>query len=191
MLCVRTDQVIRLVIIGLVETVAAVCRYGEVFGHTPGQLSTHPENSRNHIEPRNQIDPRDQIDPGDEISELVDWQLGGGEQKQTNRLRKCPNCTEQWHGLALTQRMQKMRRQGYFDETYRYCDDDSPVICPGSPPEHAVTASRSVLSPQPTNRCTKAGSTPHLRSCRVRASSDGLGAAAGVAVALGALTDSD
>jgi len=126
MLPVGPDRLIRLVVIALVETAAAVCRYGQVFNHNPGRsLSAHPDDSR------------DQIDPHDQISELVDWQLGGGEPKQTNRLRMCRNCTEQWHGLALTERIQQMRRQGYLDEDYRYSDDNSPVICPGSPPEHA------------------------------------------------------
>jgi hypothetical protein len=149
MLCVRPDQLIRMVVIGLVETVATVCRYGEAFNFNPGRLSAHP------------ADPRDQIDPPDQISELVDWQLGGGEPKRTERLRMCPNCTEQWHGLAITERMRQMRRQGYLDGDYRYCDDDSPVICSGSPPEHTVTARRLVMSPQPANRYTKAGSPPH------------------------------
>jgi hypothetical protein len=153
MLCVRPDRLIRMVVIGLVETIAAVCRYGEAFNCDPEWLPAHAGDRRGKIETRdNQIDPRDQI------SDLVDWQLGGGEAKRTERLRMCPDCTEQWHGLAITERMQQMRRQGYLDEDYRYCDDDSPVICPGSPPEHTVTAPRSVMSPQPY---PKAGSSPH------------------------------
>ena len=158
MLCIRPDRLIRRVVIGLVETVATVCRYGEVSNRNPGWLSAHSGDPRDEIDPRDQIDPRDEIDPRDQISELVDWQLGGGEPKRTERLRKCPDCTEQWHGLAITERMREMRRQGYLDEDYRYCDDDSPVICPGSPPEHTVTARRLVMSPQPY---TKAGSPPH------------------------------
>jgi hypothetical protein len=152
MLCVRPDRLIRMVVIGLVETIAAVCRYGEAFNCDPEWLPAHAGDRRGKIETRDQIDPRDQI------SDLVDWQLGGGEAKRTERLRMCPDCTEQWHGLAITERMQQMRRQGYLDEDYRYCDDDSPVICPGSPPEHTVTAPRSVMSPQPY---PKAGSSPH------------------------------
>jgi hypothetical protein len=138
-----------MVVIGLVETVATVCRYGEVFKCNPGRLSAHPG------------EPRDQIDPRDQISELVDWQLGGGEPKRTEPQRMCPECTEQWHGLAITERMLQMRRQGYLDEDYRHCDDDSPVICSGSPPEHTVTARRLVMSPPPANRYLKAGSPPH------------------------------
>jgi hypothetical protein len=118
-----------------------------VFNCDPEWLPAHAGDRRGKIDPRDQIDPRDHIDPRDQISDLVDWQLGGGEAKRTERLRMCPNCTEQWHGLAITERMQQIRRQGYLDEDYRYCDDDSPVICPGSPPEHTVTAPRSVMSP--------------------------------------------
>jgi hypothetical protein len=147
MLWVRPDQLIKMVVIGLMETVATVCNYyGEVSNRNPGRLSAHSG------------DPRDQIDSRDQISELVDWQLGGGEPKRTERLRMCPNCTEQWHGLAITERMREMRRQGYLDEDYRYCDDDSPVICSGSPPEHTVAARRLVTSPK---SYPKAGSPPH------------------------------
>ena len=146
MLCIRPDRLISMVVIGLAETVAAVCRAGDVFNCDPEWLPAHAGDRRGKINPR------------DQISDLVDWQLGGGEPKRTERLRMCPNCTEQWHGLAITERMRQMRRQGYLDEDYRYCDDDSPVICSGSPPEHTVTAPRSVMSPQPY---TKAGSPPH------------------------------
>jgi hypothetical protein len=164
MLWTRPDQLIRMVVIGLVETVAAVCRHGEGFNCGPEWLPAHAGDRRDKIErrdkidPRNEIDPRDRIGPLDQISELVDWQLGGGEPKRTERLRMCPNCTEQWHGLAITERMRETRRQGYLDEDYRYCDDDSPVICSGSPPEHTVAARRLVTSPK---SYPKAGSLPH------------------------------
>ncbi|WP_043737723.1 hypothetical protein [Nocardia asiatica] len=47
---------------------------------------------------------------------------------------RCPHpwCREEWHGLAITQRMRDMRRRGVLDPDYRYSADDSPVLCPGS-----------------------------------------------------------
>lgn len=47
---------------------------------------------------------------------------------------KCPHewCREDFHGLAITQRMWHMRRFGGVDPEYRYAEDDSPVLCPGS-----------------------------------------------------------
>lgn len=64
---------------------------------------------------------------------------------------RCPHCHRDWHGLAITERMEQMRReygrmasererQGgeieYAESAilgdYRYAADDSPVICPGA-----------------------------------------------------------
>ncbi|MCF8605137.1 hypothetical protein L5I01_17420 [Gordonia sp. HY442] len=66
-------------------------------------------------------------------------------------LDTCPHCDRDWHGLAITERIEEMRREyqamaqdredeggeiEYADSAilgdYRYADDDSPVICPGS-----------------------------------------------------------
>lgn len=46
----------------------------------------------------------------------------------------CPHwwCGEKWHGLAITRRMRQMRARGEIDVDYRYVDDDSEVLCPGS-----------------------------------------------------------
>ncbi|WP_052314097.1 hypothetical protein [Nocardia thailandica] len=74
----------------------------------------------------------------DEIDELVDWQMSqydnrSGYDHNVNQTT-CPHpwCHADWHGLAITRRMQLMRRLGYVDPEYRYADDTSPVVCPGS-----------------------------------------------------------
>ncbi|TDP29871.1 hypothetical protein [Nocardia ignorata] len=72
----------------------------------------------------------------DAIDELVDWQLGkesSGYDHNINQVT-CPQpwCDADWHGLAITTRMRAMRRAGYVDPDYRYADDDSEVLCPGS-----------------------------------------------------------
>lgn len=97
----------------------------------------------------------------DDIDALVDEQLAGGESAAQQRAemaeRRCPHCGRGWHGLAITQRLERMRIEhqqreerrrimawigegvGEADyaesailDGYRYDEDDSPVICPGS-----------------------------------------------------------
>ncbi|QCG77659.1 DNA binding protein [Gordonia phage Fairfaxidum] len=91
----------------------------------------------------------------DEIDALIDAQLAGGEDGQAQRAaaadRRCGHCNRSWHGLAITARMEEMRREyaqraadaedrGEEPEyassailgDYRYADDDSAVLCPGS-----------------------------------------------------------
>lgn len=51
-----------------------------------------------------------------------------------SELDKCPHkwCYTEWHGLAITRRLWEMRQRGVMDPEYRYRDDDSDVLCPGS-----------------------------------------------------------
>lgn len=88
----------------------------------------------------------------DAIDALVDEQMAGyrdrsGYDHNVNQDR-CWHCGEDWHGLAITARMEEMRRRyryrGMFafgerdyaesalDPDYRYAEDDSEVLCPGS-----------------------------------------------------------
>ncbi|MEV6219859.1 hypothetical protein [Nocardia sp. NPDC051833] len=74
----------------------------------------------------------------DAIDELVDWQMSnyGNRSGYDHNINQatCPHawCDADWHGLAITVRMRTMRRAGYVDPDYRYADDDSKVLCPGS-----------------------------------------------------------
>lgn len=69
----------------------------------------------------------------DDIDRLVDDQLAAGpvDDYSVNRYDKCGHCGRDWHGVAITERVEQMRWSGY-DEDYRVADDDSRVICPGS-----------------------------------------------------------
>ncbi|MGW8936168.1 hypothetical protein [Gordonia terrae] len=73
----------------------------------------------------------------DEIDALIGEQLAAGEPRNgydfdDPDFPTCWHCGRDWHGLAITERMNEMRALGAFDEGYRYADDDSAVICPGS-----------------------------------------------------------
>jgi hypothetical protein len=75
----------------------------------------------------------------DDIDALVDDQLAGGEPEtgydfDDPTFPDCPHswCSESWHGLAITRRMRDMRWRGEIDPDYRYNEDDSTVLCPGS-----------------------------------------------------------
>lgn len=92
----------------------------------------------------------------DEIDALVDEQLSGYSQRTGYDYNasqdRCWHCGEDWHGLKITARMEEMRQvyqqearrleylgegeTGYaesvIDPDYRYADDDSDVLCPGS-----------------------------------------------------------
>ncbi|MFD6400730.1 hypothetical protein [Nocardia sp. NPDC060249] len=74
----------------------------------------------------------------DAIDELVDWQMSNhanrsGYDHNVNQAT-CPHtwCDADWHGLAITLRMHAMRSRGRVDPDYRYDQDDSEVLCPGS-----------------------------------------------------------
>lgn len=108
------------------------------------------------------------------IDALIDEQLAAGESGAQERAaehdRLCPHCGREWHGLAITERMERMRREyadaqfarylagdeeseyaesAILDEDYRYAEDDSRVICPGSefigpiPPCHLGVSRRA------------------------------------------------
>lgn len=72
----------------------------------------------------------------DEIDALVDEQLSGyhdrsGYDYNVNQDR-CHHCEREWHGLKITARIESMAAHVAYDEDYRYADDDSEVLCPGS-----------------------------------------------------------
>lgn len=74
----------------------------------------------------------------DEIDELVDWQLSNydnrsGYDRNINQA-KCPHswCGRDWHGIAITARIENMRSLGVYDPEYVYDEDNSAVLCPGS-----------------------------------------------------------
>ncbi|AMS02989.1 hypothetical protein BJD60_gp68 [Gordonia phage Schnabeltier] len=72
-----------------------------------------------------------------EIDTLIADQLAAGEPMNgydfdDPDFPTCWHCGRDWHGLAITERMNEMRALGAFDEGYRYADDDSAVSCPGS-----------------------------------------------------------
>jgi hypothetical protein len=76
------------------------------------------------------------VDICDQIDELVNDQLANYPQRSgydfpVNQ-EKCGHCGREWHGLKITERMEEMRRLRRFDESYRYADDDSEVLCEGS-----------------------------------------------------------
>ena len=80
----------------------------------------------------------------DEIDELVDASLRRGDQSgswQGERYDRCPKCSEAWHFLPITRTMYQMRLgsyaqdefgQGIVDPDYKYQEDTSPILCPGS-----------------------------------------------------------
>ncbi|AWN04192.1 DNA binding protein [Gordonia phage Petra] len=91
----------------------------------------------------------------DDIDALIDEQIAAGESGQARRAadadRRCGHCGRAWHGLAITTRMEEMRREyltnvvmarmrgeeyEYAESAilgdYRHADDDSTVLCPGS-----------------------------------------------------------
>lgn len=72
----------------------------------------------------------------DEIDALVNEQLSGysersGYDYNVNQDR-CGHCHREWHGLKITERIESMAMHVSYDEDYRYADDDSEVLCPGS-----------------------------------------------------------
>jgi hypothetical protein len=83
----------------------------------------------------------------DEIDALVDESLARGDQSdeyhghQWRENHPCPWCVEGYHYLPITQQMWRMRQGSYaqdefgygiVDPDYRFEDDDSPILCPGS-----------------------------------------------------------
>jgi hypothetical protein len=76
------------------------------------------------------------VDICDQIDELVNDQLANYPQRSGYDFPvnqdKCGHCGREWHGLKITARMEAMRQSGRYDESYRYADDDSEVLCEGS-----------------------------------------------------------
>ncbi|QNJ57969.1 hypothetical protein SEA_HITTER_72 [Gordonia phage Hitter] len=73
----------------------------------------------------------------DDIDALIDSQLDAGEpiggyDYNDPDYPKCGHCQGDWHGLAITERMVQMRLRGEMETDYRYADDTSRVVCPGS-----------------------------------------------------------
>lgn len=73
----------------------------------------------------------------DAIDALVDEQMAGGEPRGgfdyfDPAFPRCSHCGRHWHGLAITTRIEEMAAREVMDEDYRYSEDDSPVLCPGS-----------------------------------------------------------
>ncbi|AZS06621.1 hypothetical protein SEA_JACOREN57_56 [Mycobacterium phage JacoRen57] len=116
----------------------------------------------------------------DAIDELVDWQLRGGDQSDSfhgHRWRDehpCPWCGEGYHFLPITARMFEMRNgsyatdefgQGIVDPDYKYEEDTSQVLCPGSdfhgPPFYI--GSRKVWDKQSRERYRAARYEPYPR----------------------------
>lgn len=85
----------------------------------------------------------EQIDAFD-VDEHIDQQLARGDQSNTfrgERTRKCRWCREDWHGLPITKKMVEMRLNPYgwdefgqpvMDPNYKYSEDTSDWVCPGS-----------------------------------------------------------
>ncbi|WP_094359941.1 hypothetical protein [Mycobacterium marinum] len=77
------------------------------------------------------------VDIVDRIDELVNQQLANypnrsGYDHNIDQ-NTCPHCGREWHGLKITRRIELMRATGrHYDETYRYAEDDSEVLCEGS-----------------------------------------------------------
>lgn len=107
----------------------------------------------------------------DAIDELVDEQMAGGEpiggyDYNDPGYPRCPHCHRDWHGLAITERIERMRWTGTMDADYRYAEDDSPVLCPGSEFIGPVASpSQLALIRHPANRGIDLGETllPHLQ----------------------------
>lgn len=72
----------------------------------------------------------------DEITDIVDEQLARYDQRTgydySVSQPRCAHCGADEHHLAITERIDDMRRWGMYDEAYRYDEDMSRIVCPGS-----------------------------------------------------------
>lgn len=72
----------------------------------------------------------------DEITDLVDEQLARYDQRTGYDYSvgqpRCGHCGGDEHHLAITERIEEMRDWGLYDETYRYDEDTSRIVCPGT-----------------------------------------------------------
>lgn len=95
-----------------------------------------------------------------DVDSYIDAQLRAGPQNQDSFQRyslRCRWCPEPWHGLPITKRMKEMRNNphafdefGYpiMDPDYRYDEDDSDWVCPGSDFYGPETPNRSWRLPR-------------------------------------------
>ncbi|AKJ72244.1 hypothetical protein TPA4_79 [Tsukamurella phage TPA4] len=72
----------------------------------------------------------------DQIDDIVDWQLSRYDERTGYDYNvgqaPCGHCAREEHGLAITERIEHMRLWGEYDETYRYDEDTTPILCPGT-----------------------------------------------------------
>ena len=111
----------------------------------------------------------------DDIDALIDEQLDAGEpiggyDYNDPDYPKCGHCRGDWHGLAITERMIQMRLRGELEPDYRYADDTSRVVCPGS------EFIGPLPEPQPIEGCGCIGcrTSRSLRAVRAAAGEGGL-----------------
>lgn len=96
---------------------------------------------------------RDIVDRIDRLvgEQLASFDARSGYDANVNQ-ENCPHCGRDWHGLAITERMQRMRLMRRFDTNYRHDADTSRVLCPGAmfvgpiPPETSVLNGFDVLA---------------------------------------------
>ena len=113
----------------------------------------------------------------DDIDALIDDQLAAGEAGQQQRAttgdRPCWHCGRAWHGLAVTVRLEEMRREyrrradaatdrgeeieyatSAILDGYRYDEDDSEILCPGSDFIGPMPATLRRFAGNPSTGCT-------------------------------------
>lgn len=113
----------------------------------------------------------------DDIDALIDEQLAAGETGQEQRVRtadrRCWHCGREWHGLAITKRLEQMRAEyrqraaEAYDrgeeaeyatsailDGYRYDQDDSDILCPGSDFIGPMPATMRPFAGNPHTGCT-------------------------------------
>lgn len=113
----------------------------------------------------------------DDIDALIDDQLAAGETGQEQRARaadrRCWHCGRDFHGLAITKRLEEMRaeyRQRAAEayergeeaeyatsailDGYRYDQDDSDILCPGSDFIGPMPATMRPFAGNPHTGCT-------------------------------------
>lgn len=113
----------------------------------------------------------------DDIDALIDEQLTAGETGQERRAatadHPCWHCGRAWHGLAITTRLEEMRREyqrrandayergeepeyatSAILDGYRYDHDDSDILCPGSEFIGPMPATMDRIIGNPITGCT-------------------------------------
>ncbi|WP_287004634.1 MULTISPECIES: hypothetical protein [Gordonia] len=113
----------------------------------------------------------------DDIDALIDEQLAAGESGHEQRARtadrRCWHCGRDWHGLAITKRLEEMRAEyrrraaeayergeeaeyatSAILDGYRYDQDDSDILCPGSDFIGPMPATMRPFAGNPHTGCT-------------------------------------